>query len=157
MLAGRLAARWPRVLVMGLTCVTAALSLAALAASHTWAVYLPALTVCGLTLGLVYAFTTVATQTVVRGERAGEAAGVTLTALVTLAGVAVAVSGTVLEMLQRAGLSPAGAIESIVGVLASLLLPAGALVLVISRAPKSGPRSWWISAVHAYPPFVSSA
>ena len=141
-LAGRLAARWPPVLVMGLTCVTAALSLAALAASHTWAVYLPALTVCGLTLGLVYAFTTVATQAVVRSERAGEAAGVTLTALVTLAGVAVAVSGTVLEMLQRAGLSPAGAIDSIVGVLASLLLPAGALVLVISRAPKSGSRSW---------------
>ena len=103
-LSGRLAASRPPVLVMGLTCVAAAFSLAALAASRSWAGCLPALTACGFTLGLVYAFTTVATQAVVRAERAGEAAGVTLTALVTLAGVGVAVSGTVLEMLQRAGL-----------------------------------------------------
>jgi EmrB/QacA subfamily drug resistance transporter len=73
-LAGRLAASRPPVLVMGLTSVVAAISLAALAASHNWAAYLPALTACGLTLGLVYAFTTVATQAVVRTERAGEAA-----------------------------------------------------------------------------------
>jgi predicted MFS family arabinose efflux permease len=89
-LAGRLAASRPPVLVMGLTTVASAVSLAALAASRTWFFYLPALTVCGLTLGLVYAFTTVATQAVVRTERAGEAAGVTLTALVTLAGVGIA-------------------------------------------------------------------
>ena len=75
---------------MGLTTVASAVSLAALAASRTWFFYLPALTECGLTLGLVYAFTTVATQAVVRTERAGEAAGVTLTALVTLAGVGIA-------------------------------------------------------------------
>jgi hypothetical protein len=81
-------------------------------------------------------------QAVVRPERAGEAAGVTLTALVTLAGVGVAVSGTVLEMLQRAGLSAAGAIDAIVAVLAALLLPAGAVVLLIARAsgPANGPR-----------------
>jgi MFS family permease len=140
-LAGRLATSRPPVLVMGLTSVLAAVSLAALAVSHAWAVYLPALTACGLTLGLVYAFTTVATQAVVRPERAGEAAGVTLTALVTLAGVGIAVSGTVLEMLQRPGLSPSGAVGAIVEVPASLL-PACALVLVIARASKSGPRSW---------------
>ncbi|MGZ8746504.1 MAG: hypothetical protein ACXWZ2_05610 [Mycobacterium sp.] len=68
-------------------------------------------------VGLVYAFTTVATQAVVRPERAGEAAGVTLTALVTLAGVGVAVSGTVLEMLARGGQSTATAIDMILGVL----------------------------------------
>ncbi|MFV9634304.1 hypothetical protein AAHH99_11595 [Mycobacterium neumannii] len=55
----------------------------------------------GLTLGLVYAFTTVATQAVVRTERAGEAAGITLTVLVSLAGVGIAVTLTVLEMLQH--------------------------------------------------------
>ena len=37
----------------------------------------------------------------------------TLTALVTLAGVGVAVSGTVLEMLQRAGTSTAAAVDAI--------------------------------------------
>jgi hypothetical protein len=123
---------------MGLTTVAAAVSLAALAPSRIWVLYLPALTARGLTLGLVYAFTTVATQAVVRTERAGEAAGVSLTALVTLAGVGVAVSGTVLEMLQRAGMSPAGAVDAIVVVLAALLLPAGVVVLLIARASKSG-------------------
>jgi EmrB/QacA subfamily drug resistance transporter len=140
-ISGRLAASRPPILVMGLTTVAAAISLAALAASSSWVGYLSALTACGFTLGLVYAFTTVATQAVVRPERAGEAAGVTLTALVTLAGVGVAVSGTVLEMLQRAGLSAAGAVDAIVVVLAALLLPAGAVVLVIARAsgPGNGP------------------
>ena len=140
-ISGRLAASRPPVLVMGLTSVAAALSLAALAGSSGWVGYLSALTACGFTLGLVYAFTTVATQAVVRPERAGEAAGVTLTALVTLAGVGVAVSGTVLEMLQLAGMSAAGAVDAIVAVLAALLLPAGAVVLVIARAsgPGNGP------------------
>ncbi len=140
-ISGRLAASRPPVLVMGLTSVAAALSLAALASSSGWVGYLSALTACGFTLGLVYAFTTVATQAVVRPERAGEAAGVTLTALVTLAGVGVAVSGTVLEMLQDAGMSAAGAVSAIVAVLAVLLLPAGAVVLLIARAsgPGNGP------------------
>jgi EmrB/QacA subfamily drug resistance transporter len=133
-ISGRIAASRPPVLVMGLTSVAAALSLAALAVSSSWVSYLSALTACGFTLGLVYAFTTVATQAVVRPERAGEAAGVTLTALVTLAGVGVAVSGTVLEMLQRTGMSAAGAVDAIVAVLTALLLPAGAVVLVIARA-----------------------
>jgi EmrB/QacA subfamily drug resistance transporter len=138
-LSGRLAASRPPVLVMGLTSVAAALSLAVLAASGNWAIYLPALTACGFTLGLVYAFTTVATQAVVRPERAGEAAGVTLTALVTLAGVGVAASGTVLEMLQRAGMSTAGAIDVILAALAVLLLPAGVVVLAIARSRQTGP------------------
>jgi EmrB/QacA subfamily drug resistance transporter len=133
-ISGRLAASRPPVLVMGLTSVAAALSLAALAASASWFSYLPALTACGFTLGLVYAFTTVATQAVVRPERAGEAAGVTLTALVTLAGVGVAASGTVLEMLQGGGVSTAGAVDAIVAVLAALLLPAGAAVLLTARS-----------------------
>ena len=124
---------------MGLTSVVAAVSLAALAASQTWAVYVPALTACGSTLGLVYAFTAVATQAVVRTERAGEAAGVTLTALVTLAGVGVAVFGTLLEMLQRAGMSPAGAVDAIGAVPAALLLPAGVVVLLTARASNSRP------------------
>ena len=62
--------------------------------------------------GLVYAFTTVATQAVVRPERAGEAAGVALTSLVTLAGVGVAVSGTMLEVLRHAGMSAGRGINS---------------------------------------------
>ena len=130
-LAGRLAAARP-VFVMGVTSVAAAVCLAGLAASGGWPFYLVALTACGLSLGLVYAFTTVATQAVVRPERAGEAAGVTLTVLVTLAGVAVAVSATASEMLQRGGMSAGGAIDRILFVLSALLLPAGLAVLWIA-------------------------
>jgi EmrB/QacA subfamily drug resistance transporter len=132
-LSGRLAASRPPVVVMGATCVAAAIALAVLAAADDWVIYLSALTVCGFTLGLVYAFTTVATQAVVRKSRAGEAAGVTLTALVTLAGVGVAVSATVLEMLVRSGMSTGRAIDFILIVLAAVLLPAGVVVLAVAR------------------------
>ena len=86
-------------------------------------------------MGLVYAFTTVATQAVVAPERAGEAAGVTLTSLVTLAGVGVAASSSVLEMLQHQGVS-ADQRQSrlILAVIAALLLPAGLAVLAVSRS-----------------------
>lgn len=132
-LSGRLAATRPPVAVMGATTVIAALCLATLAVSDGWLLYLSALTACGFTLGLVYAFTTVATQAAVRPERAGEAAGVTLTAMVTIGGVGVAVSATVLEMLQRSGMTTAGAVDVILVVLAMLLLPAGATVLLSAR------------------------
>jgi MFS family permease len=126
-------------MVMGIGCAVAAVSLAVLAASEQWVVYLAALTACGFTMGLVYAFTTVATQTVVTPERAGEAAGVTLTSLVTIAGVGIAVSGTVLEMLQRHGWSMGNGIRCILAVLAALLLPAGLAVLRSARSKMSAP------------------
>lgn len=132
-LAGRLAARRAPVLVMGATTIVAALSLCALAGLRGWTLNLLALSACGLTLGLVYAFTTVATQAVVRPERAGEAAGVTLTVLVSLAGVGVAVSSTVLEVLQRNGIPTARAIDTIIAVLGVLLLAAGTVVLWTAR------------------------
>jgi EmrB/QacA subfamily drug resistance transporter len=141
-LSGRLATTFAPLTVMGVTGVLAAISLAALAVSHAGVVYLGALTACGFTMGLVYAFTTVATQTVVAPERAGAAAGLTLTSLVTLAGVGVAVSGTVLEMLQRSqvsgmsemsGMSMGGGISAILLALAAVLLPASAVVLCYRR------------------------
>ena len=132
-LSGRLAAKYPPVVVMGVGCVAAALSLAALAVSRGWIAYVIALTACGFTMGLVYAFTTVATQAVVRPERAGEAAGVALTSLVTLAGVGVAVSGTTLEVLRRAEMSTGSAIEAIFLAIAAALLPAAIAVLAFRR------------------------
>jgi EmrB/QacA subfamily drug resistance transporter len=140
-LAGWLAARRPPVLVMGVACVAAAVSLAALSVSGGWVVYLLALTATGSTLGLVYAFTTVATQAVVRPERAGEAAGVTLTSLVTLAGVGVAISATVLEVLQMSGWQKGSGIDLIIGVLAAALLPAGVVVVLIAKTHEDAPRS----------------
>ncbi len=133
-LSGRLATRYPPVLVMGLGCAAAALSLAALAVSNGWVVYVIALSACGFTMGLVYAFTTVATQAVVRPERAGEAAGVALTSLVTLAGVGVAVSGTMIEVLRQGGMSTGTGISAVLLAIAAALLPAGLAVLAFRRA-----------------------
>ena len=135
-LSGRLAGSQP-VRVMGVTIVLAALSLALLAASGGWGWYLPALTACGFTLGLVYAFTTVATQAVVGQQHAGGAAGIALTAMITMAGVGVAVAGTVLERLRAGGASVADGVEFIIGALAVALLPAGLLVLIIARRGSS--------------------
>lgn len=132
--SGRLAARNKPFAVMGIGCTIAAVSLAVLAASNNFVVYLAALTACGFTMGFVYAFTTVATQAVVAPERAGEAAGVTLTSLVTLAGVGVAVSSSVLEMLQRQGITTGDGIRVVLAVIAALLLPAGLAVLAITRS-----------------------
>lgn len=133
-LSGRLGVKYPPVVVMGIGCAAAAVSLAALAVSGGWIAYVIALTACGFTMGLVYAFTTVATQAVVRPARAGVAAGVALTSLVTLAGVGVAVSGTMLEVLRHAGMSSGSGIEVIFLAVASVLLPAGALVVLTARS-----------------------
>ena len=51
-----------------------------------------------------------------------------------MAGVGVAVSSTVLEMLQRAGMSTGGAIDLVLLVMATLLLPAGVVVLLMARS-----------------------
>jgi EmrB/QacA subfamily drug resistance transporter len=138
-LSGRLASRDKPFAVMGIGCTVAAVSLALLAVSRDFTMYLVALTACGFTMGLVYAFTTVATQAVVAPERAGEAAGVTLTSLVTLAGVGVAVSSSVLEMLQHQGVSADNAIRLILAVIAALLLPAGLAVLAITHSKNRSP------------------
>jgi hypothetical protein len=74
---------------------------------------------------------------VVRPERAGEAAGVALTSLVTLAGVGVAVSGTVLEMLTRAGTFMGGGIAVIFLAVAAALLPAAVAVLAFGNADQA--------------------
>ncbi|MGZ5378535.1 MAG: MFS transporter, partial [Mycobacterium sp.] len=69
------------------------------AVSVEWIVYLPALSACGFTLGWCTRSPPSRPRPSCDPNGPGEAAGVTLTALVTLAGVGVAVSGTVLEML----------------------------------------------------------
>jgi EmrB/QacA subfamily drug resistance transporter len=138
-ISGRIATRCSPILVMGVGCSVAAVSLGVLTASQQWVVYLVALTACGFTMGLVYAFTTIATQAAVTPERAGEAAGVALTSLVTLAGVGVAVSGTVLE-LQQHGHSTGAGIKLILAVIAELLLPAGLVVLRSTTAKDAAER-----------------
>ncbi|HEX5145166.1 MAG TPA: hypothetical protein VFW21_14980 [Mycobacterium sp.] len=72
-------------------------------------------------------------QAVVPAERAGAAAGVALTALVTMAGVGVAVSSTVLETLHGSGMPTARAISVILVALAAVLAVASAAVLMLRQ------------------------
>ncbi|QRY46954.1 MFS transporter [Mycolicibacterium boenickei] len=137
-LSGRLPSASSPVRVMATGCIAAAVSLAALTVSGGWVGYAIALTACGFTMGFVYAFTTVATQAVVAPARAGEAAGVTLTALVTLAGVGVAVSGTVLEVLQLGGMGTGAGINAILTAIALALAVAGLAVWIRARRSPVG-------------------
>ncbi|MCE5291226.1 MAG: MFS transporter [Nocardiaceae bacterium] len=132
--SGRLGARIPHMIVMGGDCIVAAVAEFVLGSVHALPAYVAALTATGFTLGLIYAFTTVATQSVVSPARAGEAAGVTLTVIVTLAGVGIAVASTVIEMLESQGSSLETAVGRILQVLALGLLLAGAAVLAASRS-----------------------
>lgn len=134
-ISGRLAETYNRLAVMGVGGLLVSASAVAVAISPMWVLYLTALTTAGFTMGLLYAFTTVATQAVVPAEQAGAAAGVTLTSLVTMAGVGIAVSGTVLEILQRAGMSAAAAISAILVALAVVLAVASVAVLALRRSP----------------------
>ncbi len=64
---------------------------------------------CGLGLGLGWTFANIATQDVVRPERAGEASGVVLEVLVTMGGIGVAAASTLVAGLQQGGHSLAHA------------------------------------------------
>ncbi|MEU8724354.1 MFS transporter [Streptomyces antimycoticus] len=73
--------------------VLGAAALGAAAAAPSLPVFLVAVTGCGAALGVAGALTLIATQAVVRPERAGEASGVTKTVITTAAGLGVAMSG----------------------------------------------------------------
>ncbi|URM92197.1 MFS transporter [Streptomyces sp. MRC013] len=72
-----------------------ALGLLGLALAPGLPAYLVAATFCGAALGLANALTLVATQGIVRPERAGEASGVTKTVTTVAAGLGIALAGSV--------------------------------------------------------------
>src|SRR5205085_2327335 len=74
-----------------------------LSGAHAWALFVPAFALFGGGLGFGWSFVSVATQSVVKPERAGEASGVTLTIVVAVAGLCVATAATILEVLEAGG------------------------------------------------------
>ncbi|MYU17794.1 MFS transporter, partial [Streptomyces sp. SID8361] len=118
-----------RVMAAALVLGAAALGAAAMATSLP--VFLVAVTGCGAALGIAGALTLIATQAVVRPERAGEASGVTKTVITTAAGLGVALSG------------PAAEARSTAAVAAALMAAggcclAGAALLVLTRRRPGG-------------------
>jgi EmrB/QacA subfamily drug resistance transporter len=130
--SGRLGDRRPS-LVMGAALGVGGLFLLALAPVDDWVLYVPLFGLWALGLGLAWAYVSVGTQAVVQPERAGEASGVTLTIVVAVAGLGIAVAATVLEVLQADDESLRSAIETVMFAAGGLALAAGLVTLALPR------------------------
>jgi MFS family permease len=112
-LSGRLGPRFRPIGLMATAIGAGSLGLLILSGAHEWALFIPAFALFGAGLGFGWSFVSVATQTVVKPERAGEASGVTLTIVVAVAGLCVATAATVLEVLEAGGATAGEANEQL--------------------------------------------
>lgn len=102
-LSGRIGPRYRPIGVMATAIGAGSVGLLILSGAHAWALFVPAFALFGAGLGFGWSFVSVATQSVVKPERAGEASGVTLTIVVAVAGLCVATAATLLEVLEAGG------------------------------------------------------
>ena len=107
-------------------------SLLVTSAVNAWGAYLPLLGITGFALGLGWTLPSIGTQTVVDPARAGEAAGVNLTVMVTIAGIAVAVAGTLIELGSAGTADIIGATKGVLRLVSVLSLVGGAVLLAIT-------------------------
>src|SRR5947208_2706441 len=112
-LSGRIGTRYRPIGLMGTAIGPGSIGLLILSGAHAWGLFLPAFAVFGAGLGFGWSYVSVATQAVVRPERAGEASGVTLTIVVAVAGLCVATAATVLELLEAGGATAGEANEQL--------------------------------------------
>ena len=130
-LAGRLAGWQPVPLLIPAALIFGGICLFGVSLVSAWGLYVPLLGLTGFALGLGWTLPSIGTQNVVEPSRAGEAAGVNLTTIVTIGGVAVAVAGTLIEL---GGAGAAGIDEAAQGLLrmiSGLSLVGGAVLLAI--------------------------
>jgi MFS family permease len=112
-LSGRLGPRFRPIGLMATAIGAGSIGLLILSGAHDWALFIPAFALFGAGLGFGWSFVSVATQTVVKPERAGEASGVTLTIVVAVAGLCVATAATILEVLEAGGATAGEANEQL--------------------------------------------
>jgi EmrB/QacA subfamily drug resistance transporter len=117
-LSGRLAERFdiPRTMLVAI--VVGALGLLVIAAGLGVGIIVAALVVFGLGYGLCWAMLSVGTQSVVAADRAGEASGVSLSIVIGMAGLGVALVASLIEVISGGGTSEGEAIEQILRVIA---------------------------------------
>ncbi len=117
-LSGRLAEHFdiPRTMLAAI--VVGALGLLVIAAGLGVGVIAAALVVFGLGYGLCWAMLSVGTQSVVPADRAGEASGVSLSIVIGMAGLGVALVASLIEVISGGGTSEGEAIEQILRVIA---------------------------------------
>jgi MFS family permease len=132
-LGARLGRRFRPVAVMAGAGVVSGMGVLALTFAHAWIAYVPAFALAGLGLGLGYTFANVATQGVVRPERAGEASGVVLTILVTAGGIGLAGAANAITLLEHSGTSTRGAIQGTLRVSAIAVLAAAVVVMAVRQ------------------------
>ncbi|GDY47902.1 hypothetical protein SANT12839_087840 [Streptomyces antimycoticus] len=114
--------------------VLGAAALGAAAAAPTLPVFLVAVTGCGAALGVAGALTLIATQAVVRPERAGEASGVTKTVITTAAGLGVTLSGPAAD---AHGTATAAAVDAALMAAGGCCLAGAALLVLTAVRPGS--------------------
>lgn len=137
--SGRLAEHFPADRLMAVGMLISAGGIVALTSVESLWWYTPLFLVTGIGTGLGWALANVATQAVVPPSQAGAASGVTLTSLVMLGAVAVAIAASMLEVLAgspAAAASDPRAINIVLRVGAGLAL-AGAIALFAFGRPGS--------------------
>jgi MFS family permease len=136
--SGRLAERFPADRLMALGMLISSIGIVLLTTVESLWLYAPLFLVTGVGLGLGWALANVATQAVVPPSLVGAASGVTLTSLVMLGAVGVAIGASMLELLAG---SPAGAasdpraINIVLRVGAALSLVGAIALYAFGRSP----------------------
>jgi len=133
-LAGKLAAWKPVPVLIPTILMFGGASLLAVTAVEAWGLYIPLLGLTGFALGLGWTLPNIGTQAVVDPARAGEASGVSLTALVTIGGVAVAVAGTLIELGGAGSADVEAATKGVLRMAAGLSIVAGAVLVITTLA-----------------------
>jgi EmrB/QacA subfamily drug resistance transporter len=133
-LSGRLAERFDVPRVMAVAIGVGAIGLVVIAAGLGIGIYIAALMVFGIGYGLCWAMLSVGTQAVVAPEHAGEASGVSLAIVIGMAGLAVAVVASLIEVIAQGGVSEGAAIERILRVIAISSVVLAIPLALIGRA-----------------------
>ena len=133
------AVRAPRAVVTMAVClVAAAIAVAALPLAGSLPLYLALSAAAGAALGVANALTLVATQALVRPERAGEGSGVTKTAITVAAGIGVVLSGPVADSTPAAPTADVAAVV-LITTGAGCLVAAAVLVLWLRSGTRGAP------------------
>jgi MFS family permease len=128
-LSGRLAERYDVPRLMRVAIGIGALGLLAMSFGTDLWLYLPALAVFGIGYGLCWALSSVGTQTVVPERQAGAASGLTLSIVIGVAGLCVALAASLIEVMSHGGTSQGDAIED---VLRTIAIGSAAFALVLT-------------------------
>jgi len=134
--SGRLAERFPADRLMAIGMVISAAGIMGLTSAESLWFYTPLFLVTGIGLGLAWALASVATQAVVPSSFVGAASGITLTSLVMLGAVGVAIAAAALELLAgspSAAGSDAAAINAVLRTGAALAFVGAVCLLAFGR------------------------